>query len=327
MSATLDTLDLLSAVAMEAVRGLTAKPKALPAWLFYDSEGTLLFEKITCLPEYYLTRTERELLRCHAKEVFDIAAEGQRVKLVELGAGTANKTGFLMAEALKRQQELAYQPVDVSETALMIAKTNIESAFSGVEVQPQIADYTIEPLNIERELSERVLLIYLGSSIGNFTPKARRQLLKKLREQLLPGDRILIGADLVKGQETLLPAYDDAEKVTAAFNLNVLARLNRELGTDFNLGMFEHLAVWNPHESRIEMHLESQVSQRIVIPGLEGGSDVMVHFAAGETIHTENSYKFTAAMMCSQLTDARFAPEKVWTDAKSLYSLTLAEAF
>ena len=327
MSATSDKLDPFSAVMMEAVGGLTAKPKALPAWLFYDSEGTLLFEKITYLPEYYLTRTERELLRHHAKEVLDIAGEDQRVKLVELGAGTANKTGLLLAEALKRQQQLVYQPVDVSETALVIAKTNIESAFSGVEVEPQIADYTIEALKIERGLSERVLLIYLGSSIGNFTPKARRQLLKKLREQLLPGDRILIGADLVKDQQTLLPAYDDAEKVTAAFNLNVLARFNRELGTDFNLGMFEHLAVWNSRELRIEMHLESQVTQRIVLPGSEGGDDVIFHFAAGETIHTENSYKFTTAMMASQLTHARFAPEKVWTDSKSLYSLTLAEAF
>jgi L-histidine Nalpha-methyltransferase len=326
MSATLDTPELCSAVVVEAVRGLAALPKTLPAWLFYDSEGTLLFEKITCLPEYYLTRTERDLLRCHAREMLDIAAAGDCVKLVELGAGTANKTGFLLAEALQRQPQVVYQPVDVSETALEIARMNIEAAFTGVEVQPQIADYTVEALNIDRELSERVLLIYLGSSIGNFTPKARRQLLKKLREQLLPGDRILIGADLVKDQQVLLLAYDDAEGVTASFNLNVLARLNRELGADFKLEMFEHLAVWNSIESRIEMHLESQVSQRIAIPSFDGAEDVIIHFAARETIHTENSYKFTAATMSSQLTEARFAPEKIWTDAESLFCLTLAEA-
>lgn len=326
MSATLDTRDLREAVAIEAARGLTAQPKALPGWLFYDWEGTLLFEKVTCLPEYYLTRIERELLQCHSGELVDIAASGARLKLVELGAGTANKTGSLLKEALQRQQRVMYQPVDVSETALAIAKENIESAFAGVEVRPQIADYTVEALNIERELSERVLLIYLGSSIGNFTPRDRRRLLKKLREQLLPGDRILVGADLVKDQQILLPAYDDAEGVTAAFNLNVLARLNRELGADFNLEMFEHLVVWNPHESRIEMHLESQVSQRIVIPALNGAEDVIIHFAAGETIHTESSYKFTPAMMSSQLTEARFVPEKVWNDPESLFSLTLAEA-
>jgi L-histidine Nalpha-methyltransferase len=327
MSATLDTLDLCSTVGFEAVRGLTAHPKTLPAWLFYDSDGTLLFEKITRLPEYYLTRIETELLRDRAREIFDISTANASLKLVELGAGTANKTGLLMAEALQRQERLTYQPVDVSETALAIAKMNIEAAFVGVEVRPQIADYTIEGLNIERKLSERLLLIYLGSSIGNFTPIDRQKLLRKLREQLLPGDRILIGADLIKDKQILLPAYDDAEKVTAAFNLNVLTRLNREMGTNFNLEMFEHLAIWNPHESRIEMHLESQVSQRVVIPSLDGVEDVIIHFAAGETIHTENSYKFTAAMMSSQLTETRFVPEKVWTDAECLFSLTLAEAF
>jgi L-histidine Nalpha-methyltransferase len=327
MSATLDPLDLCDAVAVDAVKGLTAQPKTLPAWLFYDSEGTLLFEKITCLPEYYLTRIERGLLQCHAREVLDIAASGACLNLVELGAGTANKTGFLLREALQKQQRVAYQPVDVSKNALAIAKMNIESAFVGVEVRPQIADYTVESLNIERESSERVLLIYLGSSIGNFTTGDRRLLLKRLREQLRPADRILIGADLVKDRQILLPAYNDAEKVTAAFNLNVLTRLNRELGTDFNLEMFEHLAVWNPDESRIEMHLESQVAQRIAIPCQEGRADLVIHFAAGETIHTENSYKFTAAMMSSQLMEARFAPERVWNDPESLFSLTLAEAF
>jgi dimethylhistidine N-methyltransferase len=327
MSATLDPLDLCDAVAVDAVKGLTAQPKTLPAWLFYDSEGTLLFEKITCLPEYYLTRIERELLQCHAREVLDIVASGACLNLVELGAGTANKTGFLLREALQKQQRVAYQPVDVSKNALAIAKMNIESAFVGVEVRPQIADYTVESLNIERESSERVLLIYLGSSIGNFTTGDRRLLLKRLREQLRPADRILIGADLVKDRQILLPAYNDAEKVTAAFNLNVLTRLNRELGTDFNLKMFEHLAVWNPDESRIEMHLESQVAQRIAIPCQEGRADLVIHFAAGETIHTENSYKFTAAMISSQLMEARFAPERVWNDPESLFSLTLAEAF
>jgi L-histidine Nalpha-methyltransferase len=189
MSAMLDTLDLCDAVAVDAVRGLTAQPKTLPAWLFYDGEGTLLFEKITCLPEYYLTRIERELLQCHVREVLDIVASGACLNLVELGAGTANKTGFLLKEALQKQQRVVYQPVDVSETALAIAKMSIESAFVGVEVRPQIADYTVESLNIERESSECVLLIYLGSSIGNFTTGDRRRLLKRLREQLRPADR------------------------------------------------------------------------------------------------------------------------------------------
>ena len=186
MSATLDTRDLREAVAIEAARGLTAQPKTLPGWLFYDGEGTLLFEKVTCLPEYYLTRIERELLQCHSGELVDIAASGARLKLVELGAGTANKTGSLLKEALQRQQRVMYQPVDVSETALAIAKENIESAFAGVEVRPQIADYTVEALNIERELSERVLLIYLGSSIGNFTPGDRRRLLKTAQRAAAP---------------------------------------------------------------------------------------------------------------------------------------------
>jgi hypothetical protein len=180
MPEVLETVELCSIVAKETVAGLTLLPKRLPAWLFSDAHGTLLFEKITCLPEYYVTRTERDLLMCHAAEIIVLAAGGGRLTLVKLGAGTATKTGILLLEAVRRQKQVVYQPIDVSATSLDIAKRGIEKDLIGIDLQPQVADYTAEQLNIQRATSDRVLLVYLGSSIGNFTPVERRHLLKAL---------------------------------------------------------------------------------------------------------------------------------------------------
>ncbi|MBB5066258.1 L-histidine N(alpha)-methyltransferase [Granulicella mallensis] len=309
----------------EAIKGLLGQPKTLAPWLFYDAEGSLLFEQITALPEYYLSRTERKILTDYAPKIVSLAFGRHRVMVVELGAGTAVKTGIFLSELARRQGTVSYHPIDVSATALRAARLNIEASIPGITVSPQITDYTVEALNYARPPDTRVLLMYLGSSIGNFSPPDALDLLLKLRGELLLGDLILIGADRVKDKATLVSAYDDTAGVTAAFNLNVLRRLNREIGTDFRLSNFKHLTVWNPTESRIEMHLESKISQQVRIPASPENPQLEIQFVRGETIHTENSYKFSSAMMGSWLLQAGFTPIKEWSDADYLYSLTLAE--
>ena len=322
------------AVAREVRAGLTATPKTLSPWLFYDEAGSHLFEEITELPEYYLTRTERSIFAAHADEILREAALGQgpagKLTLIELGAGTATKTGILLAAAVRQQGSVVYQPVDVSETALAEATENILKNIPGVTVRCQVTDYTREALPLNRLPNTRTLALYIGSSIGNFTPEDAREVLRNLRAQLLPGDTLLLGTDLVPGKHkteaTLLAAYDDAAGTTAAFNLNVLARLNRDLGADFDTENFRHKVLWNPAESRIEMHLESLAAQRVHIPANSSGPALTVNFASGETIHTENSYKFTPAAVEALLASASFKATRSWQDPQHLFAVTLATA-
>ena len=322
------------AVAREVRTGLTATPKTLSPWLFYDEAGSHLFEEITELPEYYLTRIERSIFAAHADEILREAARGQgpagKLTLIELGAGTATKTGILLDAAVRQQESVVYQPVDVSETALAEASDNILKNIPGVTVRCQVTDYTREALPLNRLPNTRTLALYIGSSIGNFTPQAARKVLRNLRAQLLPGDTLLLGTDLVPGEHkteaTLLAAYDDAAGTTAAFNLNVLTRLNRDLGADFDTEKFCHKVFWNPGESRIEMHLESLAAQRVHIPANSNGPALAVSFAKGETIHTENSYKFTPAAVEALLASASFKATRSWQDSQHLFAVTLATA-
>jgi L-histidine Nalpha-methyltransferase len=351
-------------VAKEARAGLTATPKTLSPWLFYDEAGSALFEQITELPEYYPTRTERSIFALHAPEILREAAAPSRktvpsngthtsngthaangthasngnavpmLTLIELGAGTATKTGILLAEAVRQQGSIVYQPVDVSESALAAARENILANLPGVTVRVQVADYTREPLPLDRLPNTRTLALYIGSSIGNFTPEDARDVLRNLRAQLLPGDALLLGTDLRPSREpnahkteaTLLAAYNDAAGTTAAFNLNILTRLNRDLGADFHTEAFRHKVFWNSTESRIEMHLESLIAQRVHIPANAAGPALTLEFAPGETIHTENSYKFTPAKVASLLTSASFAATNSWQDPHRLFAVTLATA-
>jgi dimethylhistidine N-methyltransferase len=330
---------VLQAVAAEAKAGLASTPKTLAPWLFYDPNGSRLFEKITQLPEYYLTRTERSIFSAHADEIIAEAARPTGsdpipvLTLIELGAGTATKTGILLNAAVRQQGSVVYQPVDVSKSALAEATENILNHIPGVTVRCQVADYTREPLPLNRLRNTRTLALYIGSSIGNFAPAAATAVLSNLRAQLLPGDMLLIGTDLAphpqgspkKTVANLLSAYNDAAGVTAAFNLNVLTRLNRELSANFDLSAFHHRACWNPTESRIEMHLESLRPQAVRIPA-NGHSALNVHFIAGETIHTENSYKFTSHSIAALLASANFRPTHTWHDADHLFAVTLATA-
>jgi dimethylhistidine N-methyltransferase len=317
-------------VSREARRGLTASPRTLAPWLFYDTAGSQLFEQIAQLPEYYLTRTERALFETHADEIIETASAGQPLTLVELGAGTATKTGILLAVALRRQKTLLYQPVDVSLSCLEEARATLEAALPGLTVRPQLANYTVELLDLERQPSARILALYIGSSIGNFTPAEAVDVLSLLRAQLLPGDSLLLGADLAPGPRksvaSLLAAYDDAQGVTAAFNRNILTRLNRDLGANFDVAQFAHKAIWNPAESRIEMHLESLRAQAIHLPAGAENPSLNLHFAAGETIHTENSYKFTPPAVEALLTPAGFQLTRSLEDPNHLFAVYLAVA-
>lgn len=327
----------VDAVASEARRGLTAHPRTLSPWLFYDETGSRLFEQITELPEYYLTRTERSIFTAHANEII---AEASRVNgnklpptltLIELGAGTATKTGILLRATVRRQGSVVYQPVDVSETALAAATENIRANIPGVTVRCQVADYTSQPLPENRLPNTRTLALYIGSSIGNFSPAAAVSVLRNLRSQLLPGDQLLLGTDLApfnhhKSTATLLAAYNDDAGVTAAFNRNILARLNRELAADFNPDAFAHRALWNAPESRIEMHLASLAKQRVHIPANSAGAALNLNFTTGETIHTENSYKFTHQRVDALLTSAGFRLTHSWTDPYDLFAVNLATA-
>jgi len=313
---------LRDTVLREALSGLTAKRKTLPPWLFYDERGSQLFERITALPEYYLTRTERGIFAANADEIF--LGIDSPVTIAELGAGTAAKTGILLTAAARFQPEVLYQPIDVSASALDEACAAIASNIPGVIVQSMVANYLTEPFTLLRPEDHRILALYIGSSIGNFSPQEATAILRNLREHLEPGDSLLLGADLAPGPHksvaTLLAAYDDAAGVTAEFNKNILARLNRELDANFDLDNFAHRARWNAADSRIEMHLESLAPQTVLIAGERIG------FAAGETIHTENSYKFTAAALAALFASANFVPARTWHDADCRFAVTLAEA-
>jgi|CZKL01.1.fsa_nt_gi L-histidine N-alpha-methyltransferase len=307
-------------LASAVCEGLMSRPKWLPSWLFYDAEGSRLFDQITELPEYYVTRTERGILADHASEIIALAAGREALRLVELGAGSADKTRILLSAAVDRQDTVCYEPVDVSASALNDAQERIEREIPGVVVEPRVQDYTRDfDLGLPVH-GERRLVLYIGSSIGNFEPEEAQLLLQSVRGALLPGDCILLGVDQVKDREVLLSAYDDAAGVTADFNLNVLKRLNRELGADFAPRAFRHRAIWNPSRSRIEMHLESLVCQNNRIPTL----DLDLSFAYGETIHTENSYKYRPGQTEELLAAAGFAPEMTWTDQQGWFAVCLA---
>ena len=309
-----------SPLGAEVMRGLTATPKTLSPWLFYDEAGSRLFEAITRLPEYYLTRTEHGIFAQYADAILASAGDAP-LKLIELGAGTAAKTGLLLRAAIRRQGTVEYVPIDVSESALEAAKTRLEAEIDGVRVKPRVKDYTNGLAEIPAAGARRMVL-YIGSSIGNFEPEDAVDVLREVRRRLSPGDWLLLGADRVKDKQTLLRAYDDEAGITAEFNKNVLVRINRELGANFNPRLFRHRALWNEEKSRIEMHLESVTGQMVTISAL----DMEVRFAAGETIHTENSYKFTDESIRRIVEQAGFRIERCWTDERAWFGEYLATA-
>jgi L-histidine N-alpha-methyltransferase len=299
----------------DVVKGLTADPKWLPPKWFYDARGSELFEEITRLEEYYPTRAEREILAGRAGE---IAALTGADTLVELGSGSSRKTTLLL-DALREAGTLKrYDPIDVSEAALEESGQALGARYPDLDIHAVVTDFE-ERLAIPDEGASR-LVIFLGGTIGNFVPDERAVFLARIRRQLRPGDAFLLGTDLVKDEATLVAAYDDARGVTAEFNKNVLAVVNRDLGADFDLDGFEHVALWDRAEEWIEMRLRARREMTVRIAGL----DLEVSFEAGEEMRTEVSAKFRREGVERELAEAGFALREWWTDAAGRFGLSLA---
>ncbi len=297
-----------------ALPGLLAARKTLPPKLFYDAEGCRLFGQITRLPEYYPTRTELALLREVAPEA--IAGLPAGGALVEYGASDETKACLLL-DAAKPSAFAAYVPIDVAEEALEQLAGRLRRSHPRLETYPVLADF-LAPFALPRAVLARPRTgFFPGSTIGNLSPDSAHRFLAGARRLLGPGARFLVGVDLRKDPALLLPAYDDAAGVTAAFNLNLLRRLNREAGADFDLDAFAHRAVWNDRESRIEMHLVSLRPQSVRVAGQ------WIGFAAGETIHTENSHKHTIEGFQDFARAAGWTPRRSWTDSARLFSIHL----
>jgi L-histidine Nalpha-methyltransferase len=303
----------------DARAGLTATPKSLPPKWFYDAEGSALFEKITELPEYYPTRTERAILRAVSGEI--ASSSGART-LVELGSGSSEKTRLLL-DALRDQGTLrSYVPVDVSESALVLAGDALAAEYPGLEVHAVVADFE-EHLGLpaaDAAGSGPRLVAFLGSTIGNMVPEERALFLTRVRSQLRPGDTFLLGTDLVKDPAVLVAAYDDSAGVTAAFNKHVLAVLNAELGADFDLDAFDHVAMWDARDEWMEMRLRSVTDQEVRVPEI----GLTVRFARGEEVRTEVSAKFRRPGVERELAAAGFAMRTWWTDPAGQFGLSLS---
>ncbi|MCM3886017.1 L-histidine N(alpha)-methyltransferase [Frankia sp. R82] len=307
--------DRAVALSQDVRAGLAAPPRALPPKWFYDARGGMLFDEITRLPEYYPTRCERAILELHAA---DIAAVSPADTLIELGSGSSVKTRLLL-DALRGAGTLRrFVPFDVDETSLISAGKAIIADYPGLDVQAVVGDF-------ERHLAQlptggRRMIAFLGGTIGNLRPAARQEFLTTLRGQSGPGDALLIGTDLVKDPDRLVAAYDDGAGVTAAFNRNILTVINRELGADFDVRGFAHIARWNAADSWIEMRLRAVRDQRVTIDAL----DLHVDFARGEDVLTEISAKFVPDSIDAELNQAGWACAARWTDPDGDFAVTLA---
>ncbi len=307
----------------DARAGLTATPKSLPPKWFYDAEGSALFEKITELPEYYPTRAERSILQAVAPQ---IAARTGAAVLAELGSGSSEKTRLLLSALREAGTLRAYVPVDVSESALVQAGDALAGEYPGLAVHAIVADFGVD-LGLPGGdggsgdgISGPRLVAFLGSTIGNMEPAERASFLRRVRARLRPGDTFLLGTDLVKDPAVLVAAYDDSAGVTAAFNRNVLSVLNAELGADFDLDAFEHVALWDAGHEWIEMRLRSTAAQRVLVRDL----GLTVEFGDGEEMRTEISAKFRREGVRAELAAAGLAMRDWWTDANGQFGLSLS---
>ena len=295
--------------ALDVRAGLTeAGQKELPSKYLYDDVGSALFEVISHLPEYGLTRADERLLRRHASEIVDRVAGP--VSVAELGSGSGRKTRYLL-EAFCRRQRTSYYPVEISHSALVMCERELSDidSISIVGFEREYLDGLLE-VAAYRKPGHHLCVLFLGSTIGNFDRAAGIKFLNEVRSILKPGDSLLLGTDLEKPHAQLIRAYDDELGVTAAFNLNLLGRVNRELGADFEISQFAHVAKVNPEARSVEMHLESRRRQTVNIPA----SEIMVEFEEGETIWTESSHKYSADEIFEIARDAGFRCEVQWVD-------------
>ncbi|HVF23008.1 MAG TPA: L-histidine N(alpha)-methyltransferase, partial [Pyrinomonadaceae bacterium] len=298
-------------------KGLAAQPKRFLPKYFYDELGSQLFEAICLLPEYYLTRAENEIFTRYATEIA-AAVEGQ-ITLVEMGSGSASKTRLIIEAILERQSQLVFMPVDISRSAIESSSRILLQSYPKLTIDAYAADYFTGLAELGKESRKRTLALFLGSNISNFDMEEALRFLRALRSVLNKGDGLLLGVDLKKDPAILEAAYNDALGVTSAFNLNVLARINRELGGTFDLLKFKHRAFYNEAMGRIEIYIESLFNQRVRIEKL----DLEVEFAAGELIHTENSYKYDLAGIARLAEQTGFACSRTWLDSQERFSSNL----
>lgn len=300
--------------ARDLLAGLAVRPRRIPCKYFYDAEGSILFERICHLPEYYPTRTELALLARHAPEV--AKCMGPEVELVEFGAGSGEKARLLL-DALERPR--AYVPIDIARAHLHAATDRLAGDYPGLPIRPVAADYTRPFALPAGPAGSRRAGFFPGSTIGNFAP-AEAQRFLAMAARMLAGGGLLVGVDLLKEPALLHAAYNDAAGLTAAFNRNLLARANRELGADFAPAAFAHYAFYQPTAQRMEMHLVSLRRQEAHVLGRA------IRFAAGDAIHTENSYKYTVGGFQALAAQAGFMPRACWTDAERLFSMHWLDA-
>ena len=298
----------------DVVRGLSQTQKTLPCQYFYDETGSKLFEQITTLEEYYPTRTEISILRDQVTTISD--ALGPDVLLVEYGAGASTKTRLLL-NGLYRPA--GYVPIDVSEAFLLETAESLKQEYPNLSVHPIVGDFMVR-FGLPAATRGTPVGFFPGSTIGNLDDSEIDIFMRAARTLLGDAGRFLLGVDLRKSEDILVPAYDDAKGVTAAFNLNLLTRINRELGADFDLNAFRHRAIWNDAASQIEMHLESLTDQTVTI------GPVQFSFVEGETIHTENSRKFDLGALSQQITQTGWRLDDVWFDENRYFAVILLTA-
>jgi L-histidine Nalpha-methyltransferase len=299
----------------EVLRGLLSHPKTLPPKLFYDAAGAKLFEQISELPEYYLTHAELEILGEHASDIAALA--GPAAALIEFGSGAGVKIRLLL-DALDRPA--AYVPIDVSREQLARVARSVESDYPGLVVRPLCGDYAGRLELPSLPMAGRRIAVFPGSTIGNMHPMEAASFLNRVRRIVGPGGKLVLGVDRRKDARTLDAAYNDSTGVTARFNLNILARLNRELGADFDLARFRHRAFFNSEASRIEMHLVSLAPQTVRIAG------TAIDFEDGETIWTESSYKYDRRRLDDLVGGAGFVIERLWTDTGEQFWVAVLSA-
>lgn len=296
----------------DIVRGLSSRPKYLPCKYFYDEEGSRLFDRICELPEYYPTRTEMALLERFTPDIADCVGPGAQI--IEYGCGSVQKVRVLLNALV---HPAAYVAVDISRDHLLRAAATLAADYPALEVHALCADFT-KPFVVRPPAGKpgaRRVGFFPGSTLGNFSIAQAREFLAHAARFLGPGGAMIIGIDLKKDEKILHAAYNDAEGVTAAFNLNLLARINRELGADFDLEKFEHRAHYDSVKGRVEMHLYSREDQVVCVDGRR------FHFARGESIHTENSHKYSIDEFRAMAEEAGFGPKRVWTDEARLFSI------
>ncbi len=307
-----------SSFARDVLDGLATRPRSIPAKYFYDENGSHLFDQITRLEAYYPTRTERQILTDHADEMVD--AIGKHAALIEYGSGSSDKTRILLDALHARRTLAAYVPIDISEAFLHETAERLRGQYPGLPILPIAADYT-KPYQVPElpaETSRRVVF-FPGSTIGNFTRDEARDFLAHVRDVVGPRGALLVGVDQWKDEDVLHRAYDDPDGVTAAFNLGVLRRINRELGGDFDLEAWSHRAIVNADERRVEMHLVSDSDQTVALEG------ETFAFEAGETIHTEDSHKYDPDGLAALALQAGFVRRARWTDPRGWFAVELYE--